>query len=52
MEASFSGGETLKGGVMSKLKVVDLNYFYFLFLFIFILFSFDLFSFILFLEVI
>jgi len=35
MEVSFSGGETLKGGVMSRTKEVDLIFFYFLFSFLF-----------------
>ena len=28
MEVSFSRGETLKGGVMSKLKVIDFIFFF------------------------
>jgi len=47
MEVSFSRGETLKGGVMSRMKEVDLNFSYFFYYFYFL---FDLFSFILFLE--
>ena len=44
MEGSFSGGETLRGGIMSSLQMVDLVSFYFIFYFYFYFVLFSYFS--------